>query len=102
MENKRSLDKRQKDLSLIYSKIKSKIEKRLREFKEISKSSNHDIFCELVFCLLTPQSRAKICWQAVLNLKRKNLLLKGNKEEILKELKGVRFKNKKAQYRRNS
>ncbi|MCK4636864.1 MAG: N-glycosylase/DNA lyase, partial [Methanomicrobia archaeon] len=53
---------------------------------------------ELVFCILTPQSRAKSCWKAVENLLNKNLLLGGNKNQISKELNGARFRYKKAEY----
>jgi N-glycosylase/DNA lyase len=74
------------------------IKKRLEEFKRMMKKKDEDIFAELCFCILTPQSKAKNCWEAIEGLKEKNLLLYGNKNEIKKELKNVRFKNKKAAY----
>lgn len=93
------------DVSLI-SKIKSlhgrlfyDIEERLRSFKEIWVSGDENrIWEELVFCLLTPQSKAEACWMAVESLKAKGLILEGSEEEIRWELEGVRFRNKKAKY----
>lgn len=83
----------------IYLKITPLIESRLNEFKKISKQgSDKDIFKELIFCLLTPQSKAKVCWTAVENMDSKGILLKGDKKQILKELKGVRFKSLKTDY----
>ncbi len=78
--------------------MKNKIRSRLNDFKRIWKSGNEeDIFAELVFCLLTPQSKAKSCDDAVGCLLERDLLLKGNKSQIAKELRGkVRFHNTKA------
>lgn len=82
-----------------YKKIKKKIEKRLKEFKEISKKADVEkLFEELVFCILTPQTKAVDCARAVENLKGKNLIFKGSEEEISKEINFIRFKNKKAKY----
>lgn len=72
---------------------------RLNEFKEILEKGNDDtLFAELVYCLLTPQSKAKSCYAAVKRLENKELLRKGNRDEIAKELNIVRFRNNKAQY----
>lgn len=79
-----------------YNKKKKIIKARLREFKK--KKSNQEKFEELCFCLLTPQSKAKICWKAVLELKKNKLLLKGDKNQVLPFLKGVRFADRKAEY----
>lgn len=49
-----------------YNKKKQIIKKRLKEF-----SNNKDIFYELCFCLLTPQSNAKKCYECVKILKKK-------------------------------
>lgn len=69
------------------------------EFKEIwEKANDQDIFAELVFCLLTPQSKAKVCWEAVKRIKKNNLLFSPDKEKLSKEIHPVRFKNKKAEY----
>lgn len=89
-----------KETKELYLPIKNKIRSRLNEFKRIWKSGNdEDIFAELVFCLLTPQSKAKSCDDAVGCLLERDLLLKGNKSQIAKELRGkVRFHNTKAKH----
>lgn len=74
-----------------YSK---EIQNRLKEFRK--PKNDKEIFCELAFCLLTPQSRARVCWDAVTNLVKKDILLIGTQKQIRNELTGVRFKNKKA------
>jgi N-glycosylase/DNA lyase len=87
-----------KELKELYLSIKNKIRSRLNDFKRIWKTGNEeDIFTELVFCILTPQSKAKSCDDAVGCLLERDLLLKGNKSQIAKELRGkVRFHNTKA------
>lgn len=83
----------------LYNSIRDKIEKRLEEFKEIwNKGDEKKIFEELVFCLLTPQTKALDCARAVNLLKEKNLLFYGKKEEISKVINFIRFKNHKAEY----
>jgi N-glycosylase/DNA lyase len=83
----------------LYISVNDEIRSRLNEFKQIWETGNEeDIFNELIFCMLTPQSRAKPCWAAVENLLNKNLLLRGDINHIAKELNGVRFRNKKAGY----
>lgn len=84
------------ELKKIYSSIKNEIENRIKEFNE-TWNDDKKIFAELIFCLLTPQSKARLCWNAVENLMRKNLI-DMDKKEILMELNGVRFKYKKAEY----
>lgn len=87
------------EIRQIYKSIRSEIISRLNEFKKVLNSGNDErIFTELIFCLLTPQSKAKFCWTAVENIIRKDLLLKGTREQILQEIYGIRFKYKKAEY----
>ncbi|WP_461834571.1 N-glycosylase/DNA lyase [Desulfothermus sp.] len=88
-----------KELFKVYKSIKNQIEKRLAEFKKIySHGSDEDILYELLFCLLTPQSRARTCWMAIENLKQQNIIANPSYEIILSNLNGVRFKYKKAKY----
>lgn len=88
-----------KELQEIYKCIENDIRKRLQEFKRIWKEGDdRKIFMELAFCLLTPQSKAKVCWKAVERLAEKGVLFQGSAEEILEELNGIRFKDKKALY----
>ncbi|MEW6070644.1 MAG: hypothetical protein AB1485_08505, partial [Candidatus Thermoplasmatota archaeon] len=48
-----------KKLKASYNKKKREIEARLKEFKSVyKKGSEEDLFAELCFCILTPQSRA--------------------------------------------
>ncbi|RLG22082.1 DNA lyase [Methanosarcinales archaeon] len=87
------------ELKAIHISIQDEIESRLAEFDRIRKiGDDKAIFAELVFCILTPQSKARVCWAAVENLLDKNLLLNGESDQILGELHGVRFKYKKSEY----
>ncbi|MBN1622384.1 MAG: N-glycosylase/DNA lyase [Endomicrobiales bacterium] len=82
-------------------KKRAEINKRLSEFEEIWRSgTDMEIFCELVFCLFTPQSKAKTCWAAVNKLKGKNLINSCRQNETADILgtSGVRFKNNKTKY----
>lgn len=83
----------------IYKRIKNRIEKRLNDFENLWKVGSHEkLLEELIFCLLTPQSKAKVCFDAVLNLKENNY----NFDEMVTCLKGVRFKYKKSEYIKNA
>ncbi len=87
------------ELMNLYAPVKAQIENRLGEFRQIwAEGSDEDLFRELVFCLLTPQSRAKTCWAAVDRLDRKRMIENGCAEDIQKELVGVRFNERKAEY----
>ena len=82
-----------------YKHKKDSIKKRLREFKEIGKGSAKEIFAELCFCILTPQSNARQCDKAIQELKKRRLLFKAPPGAITAVLKGrTRFHNKKAEY----
>lgn len=82
-----------------YKHKRRDIRKRLREFRKIGKGSARDIFTELCFCILTPQSNARQCDKAIQELKKKRLLFKAPAGEIRSILKGrSRFHNKKAEY----
>ncbi len=88
-----------KEIRKVYSKFKGEIENRLKEFKSIGKNATpEELFAELAFCILTPQSKAKLCWAAITQMSKKDILLKGTKREINRELQKVRFKNKKTEY----
>ena len=88
-----------KKLKIIYSKIENDIvNKGNTEFRRLSNLSNKRLFAELSFCLLTPQSNAKVCWRAIEILMKNNLLYEGTVEEIKHFLTGVRFHNNKANY----
>lgn len=80
---------------------KSAIRKRIAEFRRKLSSPPVDIFAELCFCLLTPQSKAKTCWAAIENLKSKKLLsrdCRASASAIAAAINGVRFQNNKSRY----
>ena len=81
------------NLQKTYQLKKQEISKRLNDFKALNKSQ---YFSELMFCLLTPQSKAKSCWEAIQEI---NLLKKFDKEQIRNILsKKTRFHNNKTNY----
>ncbi len=81
-----------------YSKRKEIINNKLKYFKSVYNEDDKRIFAELCFCLLTPQSRAKICDAAIQNLVKTNLLYTGTEQDIKNYLIGVRFNNNKSRY----
>lgn len=86
-----------KELLKTYEIVKGEIKNRLIEFNSIWKNrKKKDILLELIFCILTPQSRAKICWEVVKRIEKENMYFDKNKVE--KMLMGVRFRRKKAKY----
>ena len=87
------------ELARLYLPIKPQIESRLQDFSRIWKeASEEELFRELVFCLLTPQSKARTCWRAVERLERKCMIREAGPEEITRELVGVRFNLRKGEY----
>ena len=89
-----------KELVSKYNKTKSQIKERLKDFKKLRKGSDKDLYSELCFCILTPQSKAVNCDRAIKELKKSDLLFKGKERDIKNRLKSLtRFHNKKAQLR---
>jgi len=83
----------------LYGPIRPEIEARLAEFRRIWKTaSDEDLFRELAFCLLTPQSKAKTCWRAVQRLETMCMMNSAEPASIAEELAGVRFNHRKAEY----
>ena len=85
-------------LQALYRERKDAIQKRLADFRQVMTWSNDEVFGELAFCLLTPQSSAKVCWDAITQLKQKYLLLRGKPADLEPHLKQVRFGETKARY----
>lgn len=56
------------NLKKSYGLKKSIIKTRLSEFKENWNKNDEEVFAELCFCLLTPQSRAVLCDASIKNL----------------------------------
>ncbi len=87
------------ELHEIYHKLQSKIEDKIKRFKSIWKNgSDEELFIELSFCILTPQSKATEAWKAICKLVESTDLFNGSSANISKELNKVRFKNNKAKY----
>jgi len=87
------------EIRAIRTSIEDEIRSRLQEFDSVLKTGDEEsVFAELVFCILTPQSKARSAWAAVKRLLGKDLLLTGTEDQVLRELHGVRFKYKKAGY----
>ncbi len=86
------------ELRNLYQERQDPIQKRLDEFKQVLERTEEEVFAELCFCLLTPQSSAKTCWDAVQRLREKGLLLKGGPKELEPVLNTVRFNESKAKY----
>lgn len=85
------------EVQKIYENIKNRIEERLEEYRRTWRDGdNKDIFCELAFCILTPQSKARNAWKAISELRDSNLLFIGSEEEMLPFLNIVRFNRTKA------
>jgi N-glycosylase/DNA lyase len=84
-------------LHSMHKEIGQNIEVRLADFEKVwEESDDAAIFTELVFCIFTPQSKAKSCWAAVERVCDAELLINGSAKEIAINLKGVRFHNTKA------
>ena len=64
-----------------YEEQKSKIKSRLNSFKNLPEKEQYK---EFLFCLLTPQSSAQRCWQAVKELSKLSRL---NQQDVLNILK---------------
>jgi N-glycosylase/DNA lyase len=56
------------------------------------------LFGELCFCILTPQSRARICREAINKLKKDKKLFTADIQELGTYLRGVRFSERKATF----
>ncbi|HOT44855.1 MAG TPA: N-glycosylase/DNA lyase [Spirochaetota bacterium] len=94
-----SRKKRIEEILLVHNEISGRIQGRLDEFRRIWETGDDTaLFVELVFCLLTPQSGARRCWQAVEILVKDDCLFGGCFEDICRVLNIVRFKNNKSSY----
>ncbi|MBI2668085.1 DNA lyase, partial [Candidatus Woesearchaeota archaeon] len=77
-----------------YSRKKEIIKSRLDDFKNIKEE---EIFYELCFCLLTPQTSAKAADRCIQELKRLDFKNSYNLNPV-KLLKNIRFSNNKSKY----
>ncbi|MBS3089904.1 DNA lyase [Candidatus Pacearchaeota archaeon] len=80
-------------LHKLYNEKEREIKKRLESFRELSPDKYRE---ELIFCLLTPQSNAKKCWEAVEQLRNiENPSIEAITDVLKKR---TRFHNNKARY----
>lgn len=86
-----------KNLIHSYRNKKLEIEKRIIDFNNLKEK---EYFNEFLFCLLTPQSNAQRCWEAVKEINKLKSLEKTNIAKILR--KKTRFHNNKAKYVSNA
>lgn len=87
------------ELKAKHSARKKEIEERLAHFKTVGKKGGRTLFEELCFCILTPQSKAFSCDEAIRELKGSGMLFGGDVADIRAVLsKKTRFHNKKAEY----
>jgi N-glycosylase/DNA lyase len=95
----RTRDDAWRELKAIHDEIRPEIRRQVRAFRQIwIEGTEEDVFCELVFCLLTPQSSAFRCARALEILRGRDLVLRGSAGEISGELAIVRFRNRKASF----
>ncbi len=87
------------DLIGVHEEIRFEIESRIQSFRKLwAKGSEREIFIELVFCLLTPQTKARQAEKAIELLTSKDLIFNGGVNDLAHHLNIVRFRNKKAAY----
>lgn len=89
-----------KKLIAHYQKIKPAIKARIADFRSVIESgSEHDVFTESCFCILTANASALKCYKAMEELSDEGLITRGAVHRIKPKLKGrSRFHNKKAEY----
>jgi len=88
-----------KEIQALYVLKRKEILLRLKDFKRIwDKGTKEEIFAEIVYCILTPMARGKMCCIAVENMVRSKVLFAGDRSQIASELIGARFIHKKSAY----
>ena len=97
LEKKLNMELHSKILE-IYSIVKEDAKKAIKGYKKAWKGREREVFAEMSFCILTPQSKARNAWKAITDLVENNLLYTGTPEEIAGFLNIVRFKNNKSRY----
>lgn len=80
-------------LKKVYLSKKTEIKSRLSDFKKLPEEER---YYELIFCMLTPQSKAQKCWEAVQEIRKLKDKNSKNIKEILKSR--TRFHNNKTRY----
>jgi N-glycosylase/DNA lyase len=87
------------EIRALYQTKKGEICRRLDEFRRIwDRGSQEEIFSELIYCIITPMARGKMCCAAVDTLVSSGVLFAGTEEQIKQHLIGARFIHKKSSY----
>ncbi len=87
------------ELASEYNIRKKEIMERLGDFEQVwQKGKNKELFAELCFCLLTPQSSAIACDKAVKRMLSDNALFGGNEAELRKKVFPIRFYRNKSRH----
>jgi N-glycosylase/DNA lyase len=86
------------ELKARYRQQKSAIVERLKQFREAGSASEREIFGELCFCILTPQSKAFVCDDIIQRLKSSKLLFEGDVCAIRPHVRRARFYRNKTGY----
>ena len=89
------------ELKSLHKERKEEIQKKLEGFKKLQALGDKDIFAEFCFCLLTPQSKAFNCWNAVLELKETGLLYDSHSKKIAKSTLSLEKKGYSTQRNKN-
>ncbi|UUV18651.1 N-glycosylase/DNA lyase [Fusobacteria bacterium ZRK30] len=81
----------------VYKRIKPLIEARIDGYKSIwFNGNNEDVYKELAFCILTPQSKARGAEKAIDGMLNAGVFWTGIEDDLIPYLNVVRFKNTKA------
>jgi N-glycosylase/DNA lyase len=87
------------EIRALYRTKEREILRRLEEFKGIwERGTDEEIFTELIYCIITPMARGKMCCAAVDTMVRTGVLFTGTRDQIKARLIGARFINKKSAY----
>jgi N-glycosylase/DNA lyase len=87
------------EIRALYRRKEQEIVRRLEEFKEIwDRGTDEELFMELVYCIITPMARGKMCFSAVDTMVRTGVLFTGTRDQIKGHLIGARFIHKKSAY----
>jgi len=85
-----------KDFLKFYDENRARIKGFLDEFEK--NPEDKQMFGELVFCLCTPQSKAKYCRVFVESIKSDNTIFSLNLEGFRRRMYGIRFSDRKAEF----
>lgn len=97
LKDRINFDKHEKIME-IYNEMKSDAKKAIKGYKKAWEGTEEEVFAEVAFCILTPQSKAKNAWSAITKLVDNRLLYEGQADDIVEYLNVVRFKNNKSRY----